>query len=180
MRTIITIILLFFLAIGMKAQNADVSKIRKLYSDAKTIIEKGDPELPPEMSVNKTTVTSRYMAPGSGIINDVINYYYFLPDDDETDNPSYRLYFITRNSNDGYYDYCEEFLFDNNSLVFYYCKRTEQQGERKSSVTRYYYQPEKGLIHTIASDGPIMDDVFAMRLADDLKEAFNKLLNRDY
>ena len=169
MRKLVNLILLLALAVTVQAQNAQVAKIRKMYADAKEVMaNKKKAELPPD----ETVVTSHYMAPGAGPIKDVTHYFYTGEFDEKLGNVYYTPYFITRKYNVGAREYYEEFLFDNGSLVFYFCKSQNDE-------TRYYWGAG-GFFHEAIKGQKMMDEVFASRLANDLKDAFNKLMNREF
>jgi len=151
------------------AQDAQVAKIRKLYAEVKQGMEnRKKAELPP----NETVVSSNYMAPGAGPTKDVTHYVYDCDYDEGISTYIYTPYFITRKYNVGAIDFYEEFLFDKGSLVFYFCKSHNNE-------TRYYWGPN-GFLHEVVKGERSMDEVFAARLAGDLKAAFDKLMNRDY
>lgn len=176
MKKLIIVALLLALTVTTQAQDAQIQHIRKLYNQTKDIVDHGNPALPPEHPHNETIVTNQYMAPGAGPIRDVVHYYYSGDHDPEIDATIYKPYFISRKHNDGYWKYYEEFLFEKDNLVFYYCKRT---GEDEVDEYRYYWGPE-GFLKSDVKGSISMDEVFTARLANDLIEAFNKLMNRDY
>ena len=153
----------------VQAQDAQVANIRKMYAEAKEVMaNKKKAELP----LDETVVTSNYMAPGAGPIKDVTHYYYSGEFDENLGNVYYTPYFITRKYNVGAREYYEEFLFDKGGLVFYFNKSQNDE-------TRYYWGPN-GFFHEVVKGQKMMDEVFAARLANDLTEAFHKLMNREY
>lgn len=166
--------LLFMLTVLMactmvQAQDTQVANIRKMYAEAKEVMaNKKKAELP----LDETVVTSNYMAPGAGPIKDVTHYYYSGEFDENLGNVYYTPYFITRKYNVGAREYYEEFLFDKGGLVFYFNKSQNDE-------TRYYWGPN-GFFHEVVKGQKMMDEVFAARLANDLTEAFHKLMNREY
>lgn len=161
--------LLFFLVGTLLAQNVQVAQIRKLYAQAKeTMAQKKKAELPPD----ETVVTSNYMAAGAGPIKDVTHYFYSGNFDENLGNQYYTPYFITRKYNVGAREYYEEFLFDKGSLVFYFNKSQNDE-------TRYYWG-SGGFFHQDVKGQKMMDEVFATRLANDLMEAFHRLMNREF
>ena len=169
MRKISFLLLLFVFAGTLQAQNAQVAQIRKMYAQAKeTMAQKKKTELPPD----ETVVTSNYMAAGAGPIKDVTHYFYSGDFDETLGNQYYTPYFITRKYNVGAREYYEEFLFDKGSLVFYFNKSQNDE-------TRYYWAPG-GFFHQDVKGQKMMDEVFAARLANDLLEAFNRLMNREF
>lgn len=168
MRKIAFLLTLAF-ALTTQAQDAQIANIRKLYAEVKENMDyRKAAEIPP----NETVVTSNYMAPGAGPIKDITHYFYDCDYDEEIATYIYTPTFITRKHNVGAIEYYEELLFDNGSLVFYFCK----QG---ANETRYYWGPN-GFLHEVIKGEREMDEVFASRLAGDLKSAFDKLMNRDY
>ena len=169
MRKIASLFLLLVLTATIQAQNAQVASIRKKYAEAKEIMaNKKKAELPPD----ETVVTSHYMASGAGPIKDVTHYYYTGELDENLGNVYYTPYFITRKYNVGAREYYEEFLFDKGSLVFYFNKSQNDE-------TRYYWG-QNGFFHEVVKGQKMMDEVFASRLANDLTEAFHRLMNREY
>ena len=112
------------------------------------------------------------MAAGAGPIKDVTHYFYSGDFDEDLGNQYYTPYFITRKYNVGVREYYEEFLFEKGSLVFYFNKSQNDE-------TRYYWGPG-GFFHQDIKGQKMMDEVFAARLANDLMEAFHRLMNREY
>ena len=169
MKKVSIVMLLFFLVGTLLAQNVQVAQIRKLYARAKeTMAQKKKAELPPD----ETVVTSNYMAAGAGPIKDVTHYFYSGNFDENLGNQYYTPYFITRKYNVGAREYYEEFLFDKGSLVFYFNKSQNDE-------TRYYWG-SGGFFHQDVKGQKMMDEVFATRLANDLMEAFHRLMNREF
>ena len=169
MKKVSIVMLLFFLVGTLLAQNVQVAQIRKLYAQAKeTMAQKKKAELPPD----ETVVTSNYMAAGAGPIKDVTHYFYSGNFDENLGNQYYTPYFITRKYNVGAREYYEEFLFDKGSLVFYFNKSQNDE-------TRYYWG-SGGFFHQDVKGQKMMDEVFATRLANDLMEAFHRLMNREF
>ena len=170
MKKIVMLTVLCLCALSsVQAQNAQVAKIRQMYADAKEIMaNKKKAEVPPD----ETVVTSNYMAPGAGPIKDVTHYFYSGEFDENLGNVFYTPYFMTRSYNLGAREYYEEFLFDKGSLVFYFNKSQNDE-------TRYYWG-SSGFFHEAIKGQKMMDEVFASRLANDLVEAFHRLMNREY
>lgn len=169
MRKIASFVLLLMLSATVQAQNTQVTNIRQMYAKAKeSMASRKKAELPP----NETVVTSDYMAPGAGPVKDVTHYYYNSDFDENLGNYFHTPYFITRKYNVGARDYYEEFLYDKGNLVFYFCKSQNDE-------TRYYWGAN-GFFHEDIKGQKQMDEVFASRLSYDLKEAFNRLMNREY
>lgn len=155
--------------VGVSAQNSYVEKVRKLYAEAQSAAKSHlEAELPPDDMV----VTSKYMAPGAGPIEDVTHYYYKGEYDELLGAVYYDVYLVNRKYNVGAREYYQELLFDDAKLVFFLQKSPD--GE-----TRYYYQ-DGALAHQAVKGGRGLDEVLAMRLADDLRQAFDKLMNRNY
>jgi hypothetical protein len=169
MRKFAFLILFFALTGTLQAQDAHVANIRKLYAQAKELMAQKPKEgLPP----NETVVTSNYMAAGAGPVKDVTHYYYNGDFDENLGAEYYTPYFMSRKYNVGAREYYEEFLYDKGSLVFYFCKSQNDE-------TRFYWGAG-GFFHEDIKGQKLMDEVYASRLAYDLKDAFDKLMNREY
>ena len=180
-------VLLLLMSLGVQAQSdvkAELARIRQLYAEAqpKTPEQREAAGLPSDLPPDETVVTSHYMAPGNGPVKEELHFYYSCDFDEEHTAPYCQLRFVTRKTSGGSYKNYEEFLFEKGELVFCYLRQTNT-ARKESTVdeTRYYFHKEKGLIHEIIKGGgPVMDDVFARRLASDLKEGFDKLANSPY
>jgi hypothetical protein len=147
-----------------------VANVRKKYAEAK---EKQDFRKKAELPPDETVVTSNYMAAGAGPVKDVTHYYYSGDFDENLGREFYSVYFMTRKYNVGAVDYYQEFLFDDEgSLIFYF----EKSG---TNETRYYWGPD-GLAKEDVKGERLMDEVFAMRLSYELKNAFSLLMNREF
>ena len=169
MRKVLFVLTLFLWPVVSSAQEGQLAQIRKLYAEAKQAIEDRKKA---EIPLNETVVTSDYMAPGAGPIKDVTHYFYSGEFDENLGNVYYTPSFITRKYNVGAREYYEEMLFDKGSLVFFFMK--SQNGE-----TRYYWG-SGGFFHEVVKGEKQMDEVFAARLSNDLKDAFDKLMNREF
>ena len=169
MRKVLFVLALFLLPVVSSAQEGQLAQIRKLYASAKQAIEDRKKA---EIPLNETVVTSNYMAPGAGPIKDVTHYFYSGEFDENLGNVYYTPYFITRKYNVGAREYYEEMLFDKGSLVFYFSKSQNDE-------TRYYWGTG-GFFHEVVKGQKLMDEVFAARLSNDLKDAFDKLMNREF
>ena len=169
LRKTILMMMLFVFTGTLQAQNAQVANIRKMYAQAKEMMTQKKPAgVPP----NETVVTSNYMAAGAGPVKDVTHYYYNGDFDENLGAEYYTPYFMTRKYNVGAREYYEEFLYDKGSLVFYFSKC-------QGNETRFYWGAG-GFFHEDIKGEKQMDEVYASRLANDLKDAFDKLMNREY
>ena len=92
--------------------------------------------------------------------------------------PVYNTYFITRSYNVAARKFYQEFLFDGPEceLLFFYQHNDALDGG--ADETRYYYG--KNGIHKAIKGTAELDEVFAARTADELKNAFNLLMNKEY
>lgn len=169
MRKVLFVLILFFWPMVSSAQDGPLAQIRKLYAEAKQAIEDRKKA---EIPLNETVVTSDYMAPGAGPIKDVTHYFYSGEFDENLGNVYYTPSFITRKYNVGAREYYEEMLFDKGSLVFFFMKSQNDE-------TRYYWGAG-GFFHEVVKGEKQMDEVFAARLSNDLKDAFDKLMNREF
>ena len=166
---------MLFIAVATQAQNATVTKVRQLYADAKQEIAKREQNAKEGQNPNDLVVTSNYYAQGSGPAHDETHYYHSSSYNERLMTVFYRPFFITRKYNVGAQEFYQEFLFDDQNegkLVFYFQKNPD--GE-----TRYYYG-ENGLAHEIVKGERAFDEATVQRLATDLCEAFDKLMNREY
>jgi len=176
MRTISTIVLLFLLCLTTVGQNqqAEVAKIRKAYATAKADAEKAQKGTDPVLG--HMEISSRHIEPGTGPQKETLQYYFRRVEDQVTGMYRYKPFLITRKYNIAAQDFYEEFLFidSDEGLNFFFQKSGDNE-------TRYYYWSWNGAgSHKVVKGAPMLDEVFALRLASDLGEAFARLMNRDY
>ena len=177
MKTIFsTIAMLFLLCLTTTGQNkqAEVAKIRKAYAMAKADAEKAQKGTDPLLG--HMVMTNSHIEPGTGPQKETLQYYYRRTEDQTTGMYRYKPFLITRKYNIAAQDFYEEFLFidSDEGLNFFFKKGGENE-------TRYYYWSwNGGGSHSVVKGEPTMDEVFALRLASDLTEAFARLMNRDY
>ena len=72
----------------------------------------------------------------------------------------------------------EEYLFDRQETTLLFFFQSNDAIDGTTAETRYYYG--KNGIRTSIKGKPETDEIFAARLADELKNAFNLLMNKDY
>ena len=174
-------IILSLIALFMFAQNvtdAEISAISAAYRNAKEQVELTSHAQEQNVPRNDMEIVSHYVIPGCGPTDETIHYYFTFNEDLETGECFYHPYFITRSYNVAARKFYQEFLFDMQEaqLLFFYQHNDAIDGT--TDETRYYYG-KNGTSQTIK--GAIeMDEVFAARLADDLKTAFNHIMNRNY
>ena len=173
MRTVITIVLMLVLAATTQAQDAQVEQIRKQYAEAKQQVADAERLQKEGQPGNVLTVTNSYQMPGCGPTNETIHYYYNGRYEEEVEAVIYLPYLITRQFNVAANKYYQEILFDKDGNTTFFFEKMN------ADETRYYYSAS-GLVHEIVKGQCQMDDVFALRLATDLKDAFDKLMNRNY
>lgn len=174
-------IILSLLALFMFAQevtDAEIAAIRAAYSRAKEQIELNNHAEEQNVPRNDMEVVSHYVIPGCGPTEEVIHYYFTLDVDPETGECVYTPYFITRSYNVAARKFYQEFLFDRQTvqLLFFY-QHNDGTGTDPEE-TRYYYGEND--VHKSIKGLPDMDEIFAARTADDLKNAFYTLMNREY
>ncbi len=170
---------LLSLAITAHGQNsaaakARVTEIRKMYAAVKEGQEyRKMAEIPPDVMV----INNDYMAAGAGPIKETYHYYYSGDFDEDLGREVYETSFITRKYNVGASEYYEEILFDDKGLLAFFYEKGPL-GE-----SRYYFDNGK-VVHFIKSDDSETsyenDPVFLFRYCDELRNAFNLLMNRDY
>lgn len=182
-RVIITIVVLLatLATVPTLAQDvtpAEINSIRTAYRAAKEQVELNEHAQDQNVPRSDMEVVSHYVIPGCGPTEEVIHYYFRLGEDPVLGTPVYSIYFITRSYNVAARKFYQEFLFDGDetALMFFYQNNDAIDGTRDE--TRYYFGSQsiqkdiKGTAET--------NEVFASRTADELKSAFNLLMNRDY
>ena len=174
--TISTIAMLFLLCLTVAGQNqqSEVAKIRKAYATAKTDAENAQKGT--DSHLGHMVMTNTHTEPGTGPQKETLVYYYRRTEDQTTGMYRYKPFLITRKYNIAAQDFYEEFLYidSDEGLNFFFKKGGANE-------TRYYYWSWNGGGSDKAIKGELlMDEVFALRLASDLSEAFARLMNRDY
>jgi len=179
----ITYIVLLMALTAMQAHAQDVTKaemasIRAAYSAAKEQIELNSHAQEQNVPRSDMEIVSHYVVPGCGPTEEVIHYYFTPGEDPVLGTPVYNIYFITRSYNVAARKFYQEFLFDGpeSELVFFYQQNNALNGG--TDETRYYYG--KNGVHKSIKGTAELDEVFATRLADELTNAFNLLMNKDY
>lgn len=173
MRTVITIVLMLVLAATTQAQDAQVEQIRKQYAEAKQKVADAERLQDEGQPGNILTVANSYQMPGCGPTSETVHYYYSGRYDEEVSEVIYRPYLITRKFNVAANQFYQEFLLDEDGNTLFFFEKMN------ADETRYYYSAN-GLVQELIKGQRSMDDVFALRLATDLRDAFDKLMNRNY
>ena len=176
MRTLLTIamLVLFCLTTAGQNQQAEVTKIRQAYATAKADADKAQKGTDPLLG--HMEMTANHIEPGIGPQKETLQYYFRLTEDQTTGMYYHEPFLITRRYNVAAQDFYEEFLYigSDEGLNFFFQKSGDNE-------TRYYFWSENGGgSHSVLKGSPMLDEVFAMRLATDLSEAFHRLMNRDY
>ena len=162
---------------AQEVTDAEILAIRTAYRDAKQLVELNSHAQEQSVPRNDMEVVSHYVIPGCGPTEEVIHYYFTLEENSETDYYVNRPYLITRSYNVAARKFYEEFLFDKDeTLLFFF--QTNDALDGGTDETRYYYG--KNGIHQSIKGHAEIDETFAARLADDLKTAFNHLINRNW
>lgn len=147
-----------------------IANIRKKYAQVK---QRQDSKKKAELPPDETVITSNYMAAGAGPVKDVTRYYYDGDFDEDLGREDYKVYFMVRKYNVGAKGFYQEFLYDDDgSLIFFFEKSDTNE-------TRYYWSKD-GLAKEDIKGEPLTDEVFACRLSNELKNAFNLLMNREF
>ena len=182
-RYFITIIALLMALTTMPSRAQEMTKaemagIRAAYSAAKEQIERNSHAQEQNVPRSDMEIVSHYVVPGCGPTEEVIRYYFTLGEDPVLGTPVYNTYFITRSYNVAARKFYQEFLFDGPEceLLFFYQRNDALDGG--ADETRYYYG--KNGVHKAIKGTAELDEVFAARTADELKNAFNLLMNKDY
>ena len=157
---------------------AEMASIRAAYSAAKEKVELNSHAQEQNVPRSDMEIVSHYVIPGCGPTEEIIHYYFTLDVDPVLGTPYYKLYFITTCYNVAARKYYQEFLFgeDDTDLLFFFQRNDAQDGG--TDETRYYYGTSG--IHKSIKGTADLDEVFAASKADELKSAFNLLMNRDY
>ena len=157
---------------------AELAGIRAAYSAAKEQIERNSHAQEQNVPRSDMEIVSHYVIPGCGPTEEVIHYYFTLGEDPVLGTPYYKIYFISTSYYVAARKFYQEFLFgeDDSDLLFFFQSNDALDGG--SDETRYYYG--KSGVHKSIKGTPELDEVFAARKADELKNAFNHLLNKDY
>lgn len=165
-------------SIAQEVTKAEMDGIRAAYSAAKEQIELNSHAQEQNVPRSDMEIVSHYVIPGCGPTEEVIHYYFTLDEDPVLGTPYYTIYFITRSFNVAARQFYQEFLFDNDesSLLFFFQSNDALDGG--SDETRYYYGKQG--VHKSIMGTAELDEVFAARKADELKSAFNLLMNIDY
>lgn len=178
-----TFIVLLMALAAVQAHAQDVTKdemssIRAAYSAAKEQIELNSHALEQNMPRSDMEIVSHYVIPGCGPTEEVIHYHFTLDEDPILGTPYYKLYFISTSYNVAARKFYQEFLFsdDESELLFFFQSNDALDGG--SDEIRYYYGKQG--IHKSIKGTAELDEVFAARKADELKGAFNLLMNKDY
>lgn len=180
-RKVLLLTLLIFSCMTLQAQSspqakARVAEIRKMYADAKDLVEKNGKGNTPR---SDTEIVSQYVVPGTGPTKEVIHYYYELQTDEDLGVPFYQSYLITRKYNVAAREFYQEFLYDKKSHELVFAFLQEKLPNGSANETRYYWG-ESGLVNEAVKGERLMDEVFTMRKGRELVDALNMLMNQDY
>ena len=189
MKKIYTIVLLLLMGLGLQAQtkqkdgNAQekkaIEQIRARYAEAKRMIEYNNSSLETR---NQLVVNGSYMCSGSGHCDEVVAYYFTTDFDEESGNFVRMPYIIQRSYNVAARKFYEEYLYDEKgNLVFVLMTNDSYEKEGPKDENRFYWGgSDKGLIREDVKGQKTIDEVMAARIAYDLMEAFNRLMNREF
>jgi hypothetical protein len=180
-RKVLLLTLLVFSCMTLHAQSspqakARVAEIRKMYADAKDLVEKNRKGNTPR---SDTEIVSQYVVPGTGPTKEVIHYYYELQTDEDLGVPFYQSYLITRKYNVAAREFYQEFLYDKKSHELVFAFLQEKLPNGSANETRYYWG-ESGMVHEAVKGERLMDEVFTLRKGRELVDALNMLMNQDY
>lgn len=168
------------LAMQIQAQEVtqdEIAGIRAAYSAAKEQMELNSHA--DEMNVPRSDmeISSHYVIPGSGPTEDVIHYYFTMDEDPETGLYIYKPYLVTRSFNIAARKFYQEYLIDKESrLLFFFQSNDAIEGG--TDETRFYYGRHG--VHKAVKGDATLDEEFCARTAQELKNAFNLIMNSDY
>ena len=182
-RVFITLIVLLMALTTMpihaqEVTEAEIASIRAAYRAAKEQVDLNEHAQEQNVPRSDMEVVSHYIIPGCGSTEEVIHYYFILGEDPVLGTPVYTPYFITRSYNVAARKFYQEFLYDGGeaNLLFFFQRNDAMDGG--TDEARYYYC-KNGISKSIKGNAET-DEVFASRTADELKNAFNLLMNKDY
>ncbi len=161
---------------GAAAQR--VAQIRTRYAQAKQMAaEQGTLT----ETQNQLTITGSFMCPGTGHRDEVINYYFLTDFDEESNNYYSQPYIIIRSYNIAARKFYEELLYDEQgNLIFAFLSNDSDASDTEKDEVRLYFG-EGGVVHRQVKGEPSMtDEVLVLRLANDLEEAFHRIMNREF
>lgn len=175
------VFLVLFPGIPTHAQDvteAEISSIREAYRAAKEQVALNEHAQEQNVPRSDMEVVSHYVIPGCGPTEEVIHYYFNLDEDPILETPVYNVYYISRSYNVAARKFYQEFLFDvhDGALQFFFQSNDAEDGT--CDEVRYYFS-NHGISKSVKGSAE-MDEVFASRTADELKSAFNLLMNKDY
>ena len=179
---IIVIVILMAMAVmpatAQEMTKAELASIRATYSAAKERVELNNSAQEQDVPRSDMEIVSHYVIPGCGPTEEVIHYYFTPGEDPVLGTPVYNVYFITRTYNVAARKFYQEFVFgeEESDLLFFFQSNDALDGS--TDETRYYYS--KSGIHKSINGTADLDEDFAARKADELKGAFNLLMNKDY
>lgn len=172
-----------FVSLGAQAQTGKaaerVAQIRARYAEAKELIAYNNsiPE-----ARNQLTVNGSFMCPGTGHRDEVIDYYFTSHFDEESNQYVSTPYIIIRSYNVAVRKFYEELLYDEKgNLVFAFLSNDSFDPAVGRDEVRYYWGNQgEGLVHKTVKGEAEIDEVLVCRLANDLEEAFHRLMNREF
>lgn len=163
---------------AQKATDAEITAIRAAYQAAKEKVALNEQAQEQNVPRSDMEIVSHYVVPGCGPTEEVIRYYFTLGEDPVLGSPVYKLYFITTSYNVAARKFYQEFLFDEEETNLMFFFQSNDAFDGSTEETRYYYG-QQGISKSVKGSA-VMDEVFAARKADELKSAFNLLMNKDY
>ncbi len=178
-RTLTSILLLLMVGVAATAQDTQLAQIRKAYAEAKQRTEEARMLQAQGEPGNEMVIDNYYQMPACGPSKETVKFYYKGGYEEEEMRVVYTPYFINRKFNVAANEFYQEFLFDQKgTLIFFYEKSlTTDIGDKAEA--RYYWGAN-GFFHKVVKGEAFTEETFAQRLASDLTEAFDKLMNRDY
>ena len=168
------------LAMQIQAQEVtqdEIAGIRAAYSAAKEQMELNNHADELDIPRSDMEIVSHYIIPGSGPTEEVIHYHFTMDEDSEAGSYIYKPYLITRSFNIAARKFYQEYLFDKETtLLFFFQSNDTLEGD--IAETRFYFG--KHGIHKSVKGTAESDEFFTSRKADELKSAFNLLMNSDH
>lgn len=176
---VLACLLISLTAAAQSEKDKRIGDIRKMYAEAKKNIDVAEKKEKQGLPSNLLTVKSNYSLGGNSSVKLTTTYYFFMVEDDESDRAIYQPYFITNSYNTPGNKYYQEFLYDKDGEMAFYYERN------MGNETRLYFAEnqddyDEGIVHEINTNGRTMEPPFAHRVSEELKHAFNLLINREF
>lgn len=130
---------------------------------------------------NYMTSTLHYVIPGCGPTTETLSMYYLLEESEESGEPCYTPYLITRKYNIAARQFYEEYLYDHATAqpLFVFLKYDTYEAEGAVAEERYYFADGQVVWKTM-NDYAQPDEASVSRMCSTLRSAFAYLINHSF